>query len=177
MIHVSHFTLWDICVNSGNWYSVWEFCRVLFLLGQFNLQRFVSSVKSSEEKPKGVSSWLKTFGRHLQQKSLYALGFSSEFQLGANDTLLFGLDAYDDAEKPRGKFAFHHKVSIWMHRLAHPKDKFCYSQLIITLIRFTSTIYFLLFYSNFLTWNWTRFWSFYSYKILLVCVCSFQIMI
>ncbi|XP_014498892.1 protein TRIGALACTOSYLDIACYLGLYCEROL 4, chloroplastic isoform X1 [Vigna radiata var. radiata] len=82
---------------------------VLFLLGQFNLQRFVSSVKSSEEKPKGVSSWLKTFGRHLQQKSLYALGFSSEFQLGENDMLFFGLDAYDDNEKPRGKFVFHHK--------------------------------------------------------------------
>ncbi|ESW10838.1 hypothetical protein PHAVU_009G242200 [Phaseolus vulgaris] len=86
---------------SDNW--------VLFLLGQFNLQRFVSSVKSSEEKPKGVSSWLKTFGRHLQQKSLYALGFSSEFQLGEDDTLLFGLDAYDDTEKPRGKVVFHHK--------------------------------------------------------------------
>lgn len=76
------------------------------------MQRFVSSVKSSEEKPKGVSSWLKTFGRHLQQKSLYALGFSSEFQLGENDMLFFGLDAYDDNEKPRGKFVFHHKVSI-----------------------------------------------------------------
>ncbi|CAJ1975932.1 unnamed protein product [Sphenostylis stenocarpa] len=81
----------------------------LFLLGQFNLQRFVSSVKSSEEKPKGISSWLKTFARHLQQKSLYALGISSEFQLGPDDKLLFSLDAYDDTEKPRGKAVFHHK--------------------------------------------------------------------
>lgn len=86
---------------SDNWF--------VFLLGQFNLQRFVSSVKSSEEKPKGFSSWLKTYGRHLQQKSLYALGFSSEFQLGQDDTLLFGLDAYDDTKKPRGKAVFHHR--------------------------------------------------------------------
>ncbi|KAG4990567.1 hypothetical protein JHK87_024024 [Glycine soja] len=86
---------------SDNW--------LVFLLGQFHLQRFVSSVKSSKEKPKELSSWLKTFGRHLQQKSLYALGISSEFQLGVDDTLHFGLDAYEDTEKPRGKAVFHHK--------------------------------------------------------------------
>ncbi|TKY72676.1 TRIGALACTOSYLDIACYLGLYCEROL 4 [Spatholobus suberectus] len=87
---------------SDNWF--------VFVLGQFNLQRFVSSVQNSEEKPKAFSSWLKTFGRHLQQKSLYALGLSSEFQLGQDDTLLFGLeDAYDNTDKPRGKAVFHHK--------------------------------------------------------------------
>lgn len=81
----------------------------VFLLGQFNLQRFVSSVQSSEEKPKGLSSWLKTLGRHLQQKSLYALGFSSELQLGQDDALLFGLeDACDNTKKPRGKAVFYH---------------------------------------------------------------------
>ncbi|KAJ1393111.1 hypothetical protein SESBI_35289 [Sesbania bispinosa] len=86
---------------SDNWF--------VFLLGQFNLQRFISSVKSSEEKPARLSSWLKTFGRHLQQKSLYALGFCSEFQLTPDDTLLFGLDAYDYNDKPRGKAVLHHK--------------------------------------------------------------------
>ncbi|XP_040861192.1 protein TRIGALACTOSYLDIACYLGLYCEROL 4, chloroplastic [Glycine max] len=78
-------------------------------MGQGFVVRFVSSVKSSKEKPKELSSWLKTFGRHLQQKSLYALGISSEFQLGVDDTLHFGLDAYEDTEKPRGKAVFHHK--------------------------------------------------------------------
>ncbi|KAK7329355.1 hypothetical protein VNO77_23516 [Canavalia gladiata] len=86
---------------SHNWF--------VFLLGQFNLQRFVSSVKNSEEKPERLSSWFKTFGRHLQHKSLYALGFCSEFQLTPDDTLLFGLDAYDNTDKPRGKAVLHHK--------------------------------------------------------------------
>ncbi|RDX99473.1 Protein TRIGALACTOSYLDIACYLGLYCEROL 4, chloroplastic, partial [Mucuna pruriens] len=81
----------------------------VFLLGQFNLQRFLSSVKSTDQKPKGLSSWFKTFGRHLQHKSLYSLGFSSEFQLGQDDTLLFGFDAYGHSNKPRGKTVFHHK--------------------------------------------------------------------
>lgn len=74
------------------------------------MQKFVSSVKSSDEKPARFSSWLKNFGRHLQQKSLYALGLCSEFQLTPDDTLLFGLDSYDYTDKPRGKAVFHHKV-------------------------------------------------------------------
>ncbi|XP_057431158.1 protein TRIGALACTOSYLDIACYLGLYCEROL 4, chloroplastic [Lotus japonicus] len=82
---------------------------IVYLLGQFNLQRFVSSVKSSKETPEGFSSWLKNIGKHLQQKSLYALGFCSEFQLTPNDTLLFGLDGYDYADKPRGKAVLHHE--------------------------------------------------------------------
>lgn len=76
------------------------------------MERFVSSVKSSEEKPERFSSWLKTFGRHLQQKSLYALGLCSEFQLTPDDTLLFGLDSCDFTNKPRGKAILNHKVSI-----------------------------------------------------------------
>ncbi|XP_004487956.1 protein TRIGALACTOSYLDIACYLGLYCEROL 4, chloroplastic-like [Cicer arietinum] len=81
----------------------------VFLLGQFNLQKFISSVKSSEEKPARNSSWLKTFGRHLRQKSLYALGLCSEFQLTPDDTLLFGLDSYDYTDKPRAKAVLNHK--------------------------------------------------------------------
>ncbi|CAL0301546.1 unnamed protein product [Lupinus luteus] len=81
----------------------------VFLLGQFNFQKFVSSIKSSEEIQVGVSSWLKTFQRHLKQKSLYALGFCSEFHLTPDDTILFGLDAYDYTDKPRGKAVLHHK--------------------------------------------------------------------
>ncbi|KAL5098076.1 hypothetical protein RYX36_002403 [Vicia faba] len=86
---------------SDNW--------VVFLLGQFNLQKFISSVNNSEEKPTRISSWLKTFGNHLKKKSLYALGLCSEFQLTPDDTLLFGLDSYDYTDKPRGKAVLHHK--------------------------------------------------------------------
>ncbi|XP_027339045.1 protein TRIGALACTOSYLDIACYLGLYCEROL 4, chloroplastic [Abrus precatorius] len=87
---------------SQNWY--------VSLLGQFNLQRFVSSVKSSEEKPERLSSWFKTIGRHLRQKSLYALSFCSEIQRTPDETFLFGLDAYgDNADKLRGKAVLQHK--------------------------------------------------------------------
>ncbi|KAI5446231.1 hypothetical protein KIW84_014172 [Lathyrus oleraceus] len=89
---------------SDNW--------VVFLLGQFNLQKFISSVQNSKEKPARVSSWLKTFGSHLKKKSLYALGLCSEFQLTPDDTLLFGLDSYDYTDKPRGKAVLHHKISM-----------------------------------------------------------------
>ncbi|XP_045790475.1 protein TRIGALACTOSYLDIACYLGLYCEROL 4, chloroplastic [Trifolium pratense] len=82
---------------------------LVFLLGQFNLQKFVSSVKSSEEKPERFSSWLKSVGRNLRDRSLYALGLCSELQLTPDDTLLFGLDSYDYADKPRGKAVFRHK--------------------------------------------------------------------
>ncbi|KAK7303867.1 hypothetical protein RJT34_14784 [Clitoria ternatea] len=81
----------------------------LFLNGQFNLQRFVSFVKTGEEKPKGLSSWLKTIGRHLQKKSLYALGFFSELQLTPDDILLLGLDAYGYSDQRRAKAVLHHK--------------------------------------------------------------------
>lgn len=97
--------------------QICKFCRIVYLLGQFNLQRFVSSVKSSKETPEGFSSWLKNIGKHLQQKSLYALGFCSEFQLTPNDTLLFGLDGYDYADKPRGKAVLHHEVRVRLYPL------------------------------------------------------------
>ncbi|MED6143319.1 hypothetical protein PIB30_005238 [Stylosanthes scabra] len=79
---------------------------VVYLLGQFHLQKFISLVKRSEEKPSRVSSWFQTVGRHLQQKSLYALGLFSEFQLTQDDVLHLALD-YNDS--PRGKAIFSHK--------------------------------------------------------------------
>ncbi|KAI4335090.1 hypothetical protein L6164_013769 [Bauhinia variegata] len=86
---------------SDNWFVTF--------LGQFNLQRFISSVRNSGEKPGSVSSRLKMLGRHLQQKSLYALGCWSELLLTPDDTLLFGVDVYGDTKKPRKKAVLHHK--------------------------------------------------------------------
>lgn len=92
--------------------QVWKFCRFVTFLGQFNLQRFMTSVKSSGESPGSVSSWLKSFQRHLKQKSLYALGLCSEVLLTPDDTLMFGLDSYGYIDKQRIKAVFHHKVSV-----------------------------------------------------------------
>ncbi|KAF3945022.1 hypothetical protein CMV_028567 [Castanea mollissima] len=88
---------------SQNWFGT--------LLGQFNVQKFMSCVTGSGETPNSVSSWLQTIGRHLQNHSLYALGFSSELMLTPDDTLLLSLDSYTfgDNKKPRKKAILHHK--------------------------------------------------------------------
>ena len=85
-------------------------------MGQFNLQKFISSVKRSEQTSAQVSSWLKNFGRQLQQKSLYGLGLFSEFQLTPDDTLLLGLDYTNES---RGRAVLRHKVSISLYTLVN----------------------------------------------------------
>ncbi|KAK9289145.1 hypothetical protein L1049_017618 [Liquidambar formosana] len=79
------------------------------LLGQFNLQKFVSSVKEGGLTQPSESSWLQSFGRHLRNKSLYALGFCSELLLTPDDTVLVSIEASGDKKKPRKKAVLHHK--------------------------------------------------------------------
>lgn len=81
------------------------------LLGQFDVQRFVSEVKKSEAFVSG-SSRLSTLGKHLKDKSLYALGFCSELLLTPEDTLLLSYDSYkcDLNKNPRAKAVFNHKA-------------------------------------------------------------------
>lgn len=83
-----------------NWFAT--------LLAQFNLQKFVSSFKKNGALP---SSRLENIRKHLEDKSLYALGFCSELLLSPCDTLLLSLDFYgdDNNKKPRKKAIFHHK--------------------------------------------------------------------
>ncbi|XP_030484915.2 protein TRIGALACTOSYLDIACYLGLYCEROL 4, chloroplastic [Cannabis sativa] len=79
------------------------------LLGQFNLQKFVSSMKHSGDKPKSASSWLQKIGRHLKNKSLYAYGLCSELFLTPDDTFLLSVDKYVEKDLSRKKAVFHHK--------------------------------------------------------------------
>ncbi|KAI5572309.1 hypothetical protein BDE02_10G004200 [Populus trichocarpa] len=83
-----------------NWFAT--------LLAQFNLQKFVSSFKKNGAMQ---SSRLENIRKHLEDKSLYALGFCSELLLSPCDTLLLSLDFYgdDNNKKPRKKAIFHHK--------------------------------------------------------------------
>ncbi|KAF8094638.1 hypothetical protein N665_0358s0020 [Sinapis alba] len=83
------------------------------LLGQFDVQRFVSEVKKSEAFVSG-SSRLSTLGKHLKDKSLYALGFCSELLLTPEDTLLLSYDSYkcDLNKNPRAKAVFNHKFPL-----------------------------------------------------------------
>lgn len=100
---------------SENWFAT--------LLGQFNLQKFWSSLmnESGETPPplSSESSWrqqLQRIGRHLRNKSLYALGFSSELLLTPDDTLLLSLDSHSyshgNKKTPRKKAVLHHKVFV-----------------------------------------------------------------
>ncbi|XP_038705110.1 protein TRIGALACTOSYLDIACYLGLYCEROL 4, chloroplastic isoform X2 [Tripterygium wilfordii] len=83
---------------SQNWFAT--------LLGQFNLQKFVYSLKQSG----GESSGLRKFAHLLRDKSLYALGLYSEILLTPEATLLLGGDAYGDSNNTiRKKTVYHHK--------------------------------------------------------------------
>lgn len=82
------------------------------MLGQFNFQKFVSSVKEGRLLQPSESSWLQGIGRRFSDKSLYALGFSSELLITPDDTLLVSLEAYGDNKVPRKKAVFLHKVNM-----------------------------------------------------------------
>ncbi|KAL2922316.1 Protein TRIGALACTOSYLDIACYLGLYCEROL 4 chloroplastic [Bienertia sinuspersici] len=87
-----------------------QICRFTTLLGQFNLQKFVSSVRKVKLEENSDSSWLQVVGRHLSEKSFYAFGFCSEFLLTPEDTLLFSYEASGDKRTARKKAIFHHKA-------------------------------------------------------------------
>lgn len=91
--------------------SFLNFCRFAALLGQFNLQKFVSSVRKNGLVKEPNASWLQGLGRHLQDKSLYALNFCSEMLLTPNDTLLVSVEDSLDKRNPRKKAVFRHKAS------------------------------------------------------------------
>lgn len=67
--------------------------------------------KSESPPPDSASSWMQTLGKHLQDKSLYALSFCSELLLTPDDTLLLSVESYgDDNKKTRNKAFFQHRV-------------------------------------------------------------------
>lgn len=81
-------------------------CRFTSLLGQFNLHKFVSSVKDPNSKS--------TLLQALRDKSLYAFGFFSEFLLTPDDTLLVIFDSYVHNDTTRKKAVYHHKASLFL---------------------------------------------------------------
>ncbi|CAK9170135.1 unnamed protein product [Ilex paraguariensis] len=84
------------------WFATW--------LGQFNMQKFVSSIKEKGLMQPSEASWLQIIGKHLCNKSLYAVDFCSELLITPDDTLLVSVEAYGDHQTtPRKKAVFHHK--------------------------------------------------------------------
>ncbi|KAK8516909.1 hypothetical protein V6N13_092203 [Hibiscus sabdariffa] len=80
------------------------------LLGQFNLRKFLSSLKDNGGAVTSMRD-LKSVGKLLLDKSLYALGFSSEILLTADDTLHLSSDSYyaHNPSIPRKKAVYRHK--------------------------------------------------------------------
>ncbi|KAL4308058.1 hypothetical protein GQ457_01G048120 [Hibiscus cannabinus] len=78
--------------------------------GQFNMRKFLSSLKENGGAAVSMRD-LKSAGRLLLDKSLYALGFSSEILLTPDDTLHFSSDSYyaHNPSIPRKKAVYHHK--------------------------------------------------------------------
>lgn len=68
--------------------------------------KFLSSVKEGKA---SKSAWLQS----LHDKSLYALGFSSELLLTDDDTLLVSYDSYGHNNTSRKKAVFHHKAKFF----------------------------------------------------------------
>ncbi|KAK2969676.1 hypothetical protein RJ640_025853 [Escallonia rubra] len=85
----------------------------LTLLGQFNVQDFLSTIRTNGFMQPSESSWMQSLGRHLCNKSLYALDFCSELLITPDDTLLASVEAYADNKTPRKKAIFHHKASFF----------------------------------------------------------------
>ncbi|KAK1279652.1 hypothetical protein QJS04_geneDACA004683 [Acorus gramineus] len=80
------------------------------LLGQFHLQKFVSSLKGSSSRHTGETSWLKNMTKNLLDKSLYALGFCSEFLITPDHSLLLSSEANGDGKGRQRKAVFHQKL-------------------------------------------------------------------
>lgn len=84
------------------------------MLGQFNVQKLVASMKEISKQQPQDSSWRKNLGKHFCDKSLYALGLCSEISIGPDDTLLLSSElSGDDKKSRRNKAVFHHKVSVF----------------------------------------------------------------
>ncbi|CAH8390279.1 unnamed protein product [Eruca vesicaria subsp. sativa] len=92
--------------------------KFVSLLGQFDVQRFMSEMKKSEAFVRGLASRLNTLGKHLKDKSLYALGFCSELLLTPEDTY-FLPDTYkcDPKKNSRAKFPLHNLTAapVWLY--------------------------------------------------------------
>lgn len=86
-----------------NWFAT--------LLGQFNVQKFVTAVKDDQLNQSNESSLLDAMGKHLHDKSLYALDLCSEMLLTPDDTLQVSVEANAQDKVPRKKTVLHHKFA------------------------------------------------------------------
>ncbi|KAL0388947.1 UNVERIFIED_CONTAM: protein TRIGALACTOSYLDIACYLGLYCEROL 4, chloroplastic [Sesamum radiatum] len=82
------------------------------LLGQFNVQKFVTSLRRNGLRQESDASSLQSIWRHLSDPNLYALNFSSEWLLTPEDTMLLSLEAHGNDKTPRKKAFPHHNLTL-----------------------------------------------------------------
>ncbi|KAK4478370.1 hypothetical protein RD792_017660 [Penstemon davidsonii] len=83
------------------------------LLGQFNVQKFVTSIRKNGFRQESDVLSFHSIWRHLSDQALYAFNFYSEWLLTPEDTVLLCLEANGDNKTPRKKAILHHKASVF----------------------------------------------------------------
>lgn len=68
----------------------------------------------SGEMCQSYTSLLQYIGRHLYQRSLYAVGISADILLPPDDSLMISFDGYGDSDIVRTKAVFHRKACIFL---------------------------------------------------------------
>ncbi|KAL4014997.1 hypothetical protein IC575_027219 [Cucumis melo] len=68
----------------------------------------------SGEMGQSFSSFIQCIGRHLYQRSLYAVGISADILLPPDDSLMISFDGYGDSDIVRTKAVFHRKACIFL---------------------------------------------------------------
>lgn len=87
---------------ADNWFAA--------VVGQFRLQKFISSLKECSSRHPHESPWIKKILTRLCDKSLYALGFCSEFLVGEDYSVLLTSEAYGAKMGARNKAIFYQKL-------------------------------------------------------------------
>ncbi|CAA3030432.1 TRIGALACTOSYLDIACYLGLYCEROL 4, chloroplastic [Olea europaea subsp. europaea] len=102
----------DVGLSLQRVFSLYRETWFMTLLGQFNVQKFVTSLRTKGFRQESDSSWLQNIRRHLSDQSFYGLNFCSELLLTPDDVLTLSLETHGDQNTPRKKAVFHHKFPL-----------------------------------------------------------------
>ncbi|CAI9771126.1 unnamed protein product [Fraxinus pennsylvanica] len=102
----------DVGLSLQRVFSLYRETWFITLLGQFNVQKFVTSLRTNGFRRESDSSWLQNIRRHLSDQSFYGLNFCSELLLTPDDVLTLSLETHGDQKTPRKKAVLHHKFPL-----------------------------------------------------------------
>ncbi|KAL2456958.1 Protein TRIGALACTOSYLDIACYLGLYCEROL 4 [Forsythia ovata] len=105
----SHYGVGDVGLCLQRVFSLSRETWFMTLLGQFNVQKFVTSLKMNGFGQESDSSWLQNIRRHLSDQSFYGLNFCSELLLTPDDIMTLSLETHGDQKTLRKKAVLHHK--------------------------------------------------------------------